>query len=231
MLRYCSHCVRMMLPRSDGSCPGCSTIIDDTLIPIAGVVDDNTSSDYPKSAPKHESLCPSCHTFAHFGTNNRCTNCGENVFTQNSFAQGSNPLSFHDIFYGSQYDLTWLLFSCRGRIPRRVYWLTIVCWALALYTHWVAMFVITEWVVITCVSEQDLFLAITIAPFVVTLVTFPAWLWISVALDVKRLHDLDRSGNWYFFRLVPILGPIWSLIEIGGRRGTIGNNRFGPDLT
>jgi uncharacterized membrane protein YhaH (DUF805 family) len=34
----------------------------------------------------------------------------------------------------------------------------------------------------------------------------------QIALGVRRLHDTNRSGFWYFIALVPLLGPIVLLI-------------------
>ena len=50
----------------------------------------------------------------------------------------------------------------------------------------------------------------------------------SLTLDVRRWHDLDKSGWWVFIVLVPIIGPLWTLIECGLLDGTQGPNRFGP---
>jgi uncharacterized membrane protein YhaH (DUF805 family) len=49
-----------------------------------------------------------------------------------------------------------------------------------------------------------------------------------LAVSVRRLHDLNRSGWWYLFGLVPLLGTIvlfvWFCTD-----GTRGPNRFGAD--
>jgi uncharacterized membrane protein YhaH (DUF805 family) len=49
----------------------------------------------------------------------------------------------------------------------------------------------------------------------------------SVAVGVRRLHDLDRTGWWILIGLIPLIGSIilliWYITE-----GT-GPNRFGPD--
>lgn len=50
----------------------------------------------------------------------------------------------------------------------------------------------------------------------------------SVAVGVRRLHDIDRTGWWYLLVLVPILGFL-VLLFFFVQRGTAGPNRFGPD--
>ncbi len=50
----------------------------------------------------------------------------------------------------------------------------------------------------------------------------------SLAVAVRRLHDLDRTGWWILLALIPIIGWIILLIWYCSR-GTVGPNRFGPD--
>ncbi|NTT85638.1 DUF805 domain-containing protein [Tabrizicola fusiformis] len=50
----------------------------------------------------------------------------------------------------------------------------------------------------------------------------------GLAVGVRRLHDLDRSGWWLLIVLVPVVGVIL-LIYWFATRGTVGPNRFGPD--
>ncbi len=54
-------------------------------------------------------------------------------------------------------------------------------------------------------------------------------LWPTLALYAKRWHDRDKSGWWSLIMLIPLIGGIWMLIELGFLRGTDGPNRFGPD--
>ncbi|MDE1993384.1 MAG: DUF805 domain-containing protein [Rhizobiaceae bacterium] len=49
----------------------------------------------------------------------------------------------------------------------------------------------------------------------------------AISVYVRRLHDTDRSGWWYWFNLVPIVGPIVMLVFLC-TRSTAGANRFGP---
>jgi len=50
----------------------------------------------------------------------------------------------------------------------------------------------------------------------------------SSAIAVRRLHDRDRSGWWYWIMVIPLVGAIWLLIWYC-QRGTPGPNRYGPD--
>lgn len=50
----------------------------------------------------------------------------------------------------------------------------------------------------------------------------------SIAVVIRRLHDIDRTGWWILLGFVPIVGTI-VLIVFFVQRGTTGANRFGPD--
>lgn len=49
-----------------------------------------------------------------------------------------------------------------------------------------------------------------------------------VSLSVRRLHDVNRSGWWYWIFLVPLVGAIL-LLFWACTKGTTGDNRFGAD--
>lgn len=56
-----------------------------------------------------------------------------------------------------------------------------------------------------------------------------AIIWPSLCIYGKRFHDRDKSAWWVLIGLVPLVGPIWLLIECGLLQGSDGANRFGPD--
>jgi uncharacterized membrane protein YhaH (DUF805 family) len=50
----------------------------------------------------------------------------------------------------------------------------------------------------------------------------------SIAVGVRRLHDTNRSGWWYFLGLIPIVGGI-ILIVFYAMDSEPGENRYGPN--
>ena len=48
----------------------------------------------------------------------------------------------------------------------------------------------------------------------------------GIAVGVRRLHDIDRSGWWMLIVLIPVIGVL-VLIYWAVQRGTDGENRFG----
>lgn len=51
----------------------------------------------------------------------------------------------------------------------------------------------------------------------------------SLAVYTKRWHDRNKSGWWSLIMIIPVVGAIWILVELGIMRGTDGENRYGPD--
>ncbi|MEP7102960.1 MAG: DUF805 domain-containing protein [Burkholderiales bacterium] len=107
-----------------------------------------------------------------------------------------------------------ILFSFRGRVPRKVFWLYGVLGPLLIS-------VMLEMLLgIVGVSERR-------AEMLTTLLL----VWPCAAVSVKRWHDRDKSGWWALVYLIPLIGLLWTLIANGLLRGTVGPNRFGADLT
>ncbi len=95
------------------------------------------------------------------------------------------------------------LFSFKGRINRSKYWtihlLMIIFDIVVLFIFFAISYTAVGMLLILVFST-----------------------WISLAVNVKRWHDLDRSG-W------SVLMPVMPFFELGFHRGTVGPNRFGAD--
>ena len=50
----------------------------------------------------------------------------------------------------------------------------------------------------------------------------------GLAVAVRRLHDVGKSGWFYFIVLIPIIGAIWLLV-LFFTEGNKGENQYGPD--
>jgi uncharacterized membrane protein YhaH (DUF805 family) len=50
----------------------------------------------------------------------------------------------------------------------------------------------------------------------------------TLAVTVRRLHDIDRTGWWIFINLIPLIGTI-VLLVFALTPGTLGSNRYGSD--
>lgn len=96
-----------------------------------------------------------------------------------------------------------LLFSFKGRISRREFWV--------FFGPVIVVFGILD----------------TIAPEVGPLILGAIIFWPFLAVSVKRWHDRDKSAWWTLIILVPLIGVFWWWIECGFLAGTEGDNRFG----
>lgn len=118
-----------------------------------------------------------------------------------------------------------LLFSFEGRTSRAPYWYV----HLSLVIIQGAIFAIMyDKIIRPALYSRYALAEASVEMNVVWLLLIPFFL-IGIAVSVKRCHDRDKSGWWLLFGLVPLIGSIVLLIELGFRRGTPGPNRFGPD--
>jgi uncharacterized membrane protein YhaH (DUF805 family) len=104
-------------------------------------------------------------------------------------------------------------FTYTGRASRSAYW-------------WFAAFEVVAWIGVLILAL--IFSAIHVSAIAVLLyvVAAIAAFLISISLTVRRLHDQDKSGFWYFIAFVPFIGGIWLLV-LTLLEGTRGPNRFG----
>lgn len=107
-------------------------------------------------------------------------------------------------------NLKHLLLSFEGRIGRQSYWTG----ALVLFGIAVVAAVIGA---VLGEAGQALGNLVSLA-----------LLYPGLALAAKRWHDRNKSGWWSLIALIPLIGPIWALVENGFLRGMPGPNRFGP---
>ena len=118
----------------------------------------------------------------------------------------------------------WLLFSVQGRINRQKFILTYLVVTVGFA---VAIAMVAGIFGGALQNASDPSEAVPLLILFVLL--YIPMIWIGVALSVKRWHDRDKSGWWVFIALIPIVGPIWAIVETLFLKGTEGPNRYGPD--
>jgi uncharacterized membrane protein YhaH (DUF805 family) len=88
------------------------------------------------------------------------------------------------------------------------------------YWYWILFIVIAE--IVAGIIDQVLGMQIVSSLFgLVTIIP-------NIAVAIRRLHDLDRTGWWILLGFIPLIGWIILLIWYVAK-GTDGPNRFGPD--
>jgi uncharacterized membrane protein YhaH (DUF805 family) len=126
----------------------------------------------------------------------------------------------------SSIDWEQLLFSFEGRVGRKQYWY---------YTLGVLIVFILIGVLAAVLPGQILSsvvkAVITLGIIVFGIALWIALLWSNLAIQVKRLHDLNKSGWFLLLILIPYIGPLIMMIWLGFFKGTDGDNRFGRPFT
>ncbi|HXQ13417.1 MAG TPA: DUF805 domain-containing protein [Caulobacteraceae bacterium] len=123
-----------------------------------------------------------------------------------------------------------LLFGFNGRIRRLHYWLASLGAGLSLSVFYLLVFMI---LLAVARSTDDFGATMSSPPIIIALLLLTTIylvfaFWISLAVQIKRWHDRDKSGVWVLIAFIPVVGGLWSLIECGFLDGTEGPNRFGP---
>ena len=102
-----------------------------------------------------------------------------------------------------------LLFSFKGRVNRTGFWI-------------ISLVIMVGAVIASIIDRVTTDEEVGIATALYVLIT----LWPSLAIQAKRWHDRDKSAWWILINIIPIIGPLWALIENGFLAGTEGSNRF-----
>lgn len=105
-----------------------------------------------------------------------------------------------------------------GRARRQEYWMFVLfnfIFTLVLYIP----------LIIGAVMENETIMYIGIGLLVVYIL---AMFVPSLAVIVRRLHDQDKSGMYYFVSFIPFIGGIWLLVLMI-TEGTQGSNQYGED--
>ena len=50
--------------------------------------------------------------------------------------------------------------------------------------------------------------------------------WLTIMCSVRRLHDRNKHGAWFFLYFIPEVGSMWLLTECGSLPGTKGPNKY-----
>ena len=130
------------------------------------------------------------------------------------------------------------LFSVSGRIPRGAFWGTMILTGiLTLFVYLMTSLIVAHGAHIYVPGggvkhiTESLF---SVPNANIYALTFRiAWLlvvsWIAIALQLKRWHDLEKTGWLVLINLVPVVGTVISLIVLGFFKGSAGSNKFGNE--
>ena len=104
-------------------------------------------------------------------------------------------------------DLKYLFTSIEGRIYRQQWWIGVGILFLA------------------GLVSSALFGSDGLVPFIIGL----GLLFAGICLHIKRCHDRGKSGWWCLLLLIPIIGTLWAIIDLGILEGDKGRNAYGAN--
>jgi uncharacterized membrane protein YhaH (DUF805 family) len=112
-------------------------------------------------------------------------------------------------------DWKYLFTSFEGRIGRQSYWMGVL--------------VLIGVSIVAGLLDAILGTAGESGWGIVSVLAALAMIYPAIALYAKRWHDRGKSGWWSLIGLVPVIGGLWMLIELGFLKGTSGANPYGAD--
>lgn len=124
-----------------------------------------------------------------------------------------------------------LLFGFQGRIGRGSWWLAqfIVIPVVYIFGFGMLMGLAGVSGIDGDASTTDNVSAVGGSAMVILVILALAFgVWVNVASTVKRFHDRNKSGLWFFIVFLPFIGGIWQLVECGFCSGDDGDNNYGP---
>ena len=110
-----------------------------------------------------------------------------------------------------------------GRISRKEWWIGFI---LLYVLQFIVYFAATALGIIGVDAGTGQMTPAGAAAVFVIIIIF---LWPALALHAKRWHDRGKSGWWTLIVLVPVIGGLWLLIELGFLKGDEATNKYGPN--
>ena len=112
----------------------------------------------------------------------------------------------------------------KGRARRKEYWMFVLVNAIILIACMVLDNILGTVFMMDAGPLGEISMGYGWLYFICTLVHFTP----ALGLVVRRLHDVGKSGWFYFIFLIPIIGVIWLLV-LYCTEGQKLDNKWGPD--
>jgi uncharacterized membrane protein YhaH (DUF805 family) len=123
-------------------------------------------------------------------------------------------------------DFIRLFFSFQGRISRQSFWIGSVVLGVI---GWISS---ASYIGVLASTQREsgstgqAHLYVAVGVYVLWSL---ASIWPALALQAKRWHDRDKSAWMILVNFIPLVGAIWSLVELGFLAGTPQANAYGED--
>lgn len=119
-----------------------------------------------------------------------------------------------------------LLFSAKGRLNRQKLIVSLFLWAIVVFGM---MIISSIFSTMACDPEASSIITVLMGlSWFIYLVLSIACVYSTIVLQIKRWHDLDKSGWFFLLGFIPIVGVVCGVYLLF-IKGTDGDNRFGKD--
>ncbi|MGY1837989.1 MULTISPECIES: DUF805 domain-containing protein [unclassified Modestobacter] len=116
----------------------------------------------------------------------------------------------------------------RGRISRRTYWLAYVLPILVLTVLAMSADFAFGFSEVTSTTTTATSVSAEFSPGIVLPVVWLVLLVPSISSNVTRLHDRGHSAWWLLIGLIPLVGGLVLLVQLGFLPGEERTNDYGP---
>ena len=109
-----------------------------------------------------------------------------------------------------------------GRAHRKEYWMFFLFYVI--------------FVIVAMVADNILGTTFTIGEGYYAVNLGYGWIWVllnialfipTIAVGIRRLHDIGKSGWWFLLAFIPLVGGIWLLVLMC-KDSDPGDNKYGP---
>lgn len=154
-------------------------------------------------------FCPKCGTKIE-GNEKYCSKCGISLSANNT--NDNVKVLNSDFMQMVKRDY----FSYQGRLNRKPYfWRSLLIMFLETICY----------VIFDSVEDDDLF---SVSLLLISIVIFVACVIADLMLDIRRLHDVNKSGWFILLTIIPAVTPFFYLY-LFLMPGTDGNNQYGEN--
>ena len=105
----------------------------------------------------------------------------------------------------------------QGRARRKEYWMFFICnYIVTAILGGVSSLIASN-------ASSPVLIAGAVSGIYALIIFLP-----SLAVSIRRMHDIGKSGTWLLISLIPLIGTIWYFL-LTCKSGNYGDNIYGPD--
>lgn len=120
-------------------------------------------------------------------------------------------------------------FSLEGRATRKEWWIVVLITVLISFVIGFTVPFLLVGLIFATFTPSSSFGAVSLLVFVAIIGVAFVSLAAYYAASVRRYHDRAKSGWWVLVALIPVVGAVWQLVELGFTESVNENNPYGAN--